>query len=539
MGPVTGGEEKGSVETPDPVDQSQVFKANVGKTETPGGIEGIQSQVRQNVDDLQTKADEYTQNYKDQYQFDIEDAALDKAITGGNGDQDYQQAGELINRSDPGAAQQFEGAEDLRVSDVDYLQDTAGLMHLASQGQGPRYTQGMSNFDVMLMRRDPRFNDLINSITQENVALDESLDTQPGALQDAAYGYGQEQLKGAQDYTRAYLGDYRSDLIAGNEQEATAYESARAALDKGAIGQQEMAGVGGELQNYLGDRYKPQYDAVTGGYDPNKFIDYDTTDYGYQDFLDQSEAGSLNNISGLLGSGETYSESLGPQEQYTVDRGGMYDSLFNAVSGARDKKDYEQGIAAKEIRDIAGTRASKENQRIAGLRDSYDDDLFNMAQDIATERGYGADLYQPGDLAGFSRPDFGSEDLDYADMLNQAEVNQLNAIMADLGQGGYKVGSGGGASFLDSDALGNYLGETSQKRAQRLAAMDPRNFPSENTANESVSDNGGDYDRYVPGLQNETDKFINRVGTIPKPARDAGGKSSAAWKKEWKKVYGG
>ena len=365
----------------DQVSAQEMMNANVGKTEAPSALGGIQQQIQTNTDALQTQADEYTQNYKDQYQFDIEDQALDDAVQGGYGSDAYSSADTMLQRRDPGAADQFEGAEDYRVKDVGYLQNDAGLGYLAGQGRGNQYTQGMSAFDVMLMKRDPNFNNMINEIRGQNVALEGRLDTVPDQLEEAAYGYGEQQLEGAQTSARDYLGGYKDRLQASNETEADEFEAAIAGLDREAIGAEELSTVEEQIREWFGgqhkgERYEQQIQDAIAGYDPSGNIQFNDTDYDYRDFLNEGEANEFNNLGGLLGTGDTFSESIGPGDQYTTDQAGMYDSLWSGVNQARDTRDLEQQAEIDRILEGAEGRATGFDETLSGRKASYDDDVY-------------------------------------------------------------------------------------------------------------------------------------------------------------------
>jgi hypothetical protein len=472
IGDTSGGGGTDKVEynedTGDQVSASDVMKANVGKTEAPQALEGIKQQISKNDEALQQQANEYTQAYKDQYQFDIENQALDQAIQSGYGSDEYKAADTLLQRQDPGAAQQFEGADDYRVSDVDLLKNDAGLGYLAGQGRGPQYTQGMGAFDVMLMKRDPYFNEMVNEIRGDSAALDKQIATTPDQLEQQAYEYGQGQLQTAQGAAKDYIGDYRERLKTENEAEADAYEQAIRDLDREAIAAEQLGLVGDEVKGYFGglyrgDRYNQQIEDVLGGYDPTDRIKFNETDYDYQDFLDSGEASQLSNVGGLLGTGEAYTEAQGPGEQYTVDKGGIYDQLVSQINQARNTRDLEQKSALQKIMDAAEGRATAEDERLSGLKGSYEEDLQKMAQQIAAAnryRGVRADDYQ-----GFTDPNFYTKDYGATDMLTAEEVAQLNAISQDLGMDQtYQVGGGGGEEFLDFNALQEYMLGQGQNR---------------------------------------------------------------------------
>jgi len=460
--PTGGGSVQGAEQdSGDQVSAQEMMKANVGKTEAPSALGGIQQQIKTNTDALQAQADEYTQNYKDQYQFDIEDQALDDAVQGGYGSDAYSTADTMLQRRDPGAADQFEGAEDYRVKDVGYLQNDAGLGYLAGQGRGNQYTQGMSAFDVMLMKRDPNFNNFINEIRGENAALEGQLDTVPDQLEEAAYGYGEKQLEGAQTSARDYLGGYKDRKQKSNEAEADEYEAAIAALDRDAIGTEELGTVEEQIRKYFGDeykgdRYEQQIADAIAAYDASGKIDFNDTDYDYTDFLNEGEANEFNNLGGLLGTGDTFSESIGPGEQYETDQAGMYQDLWSGINQARDTRDLEQEELIRQIMGGAEGRATTENERRSGEYDTYGDDLQAMYDEITQD--YRFQPFSRDWLADYqTSPDYQSN-LTGSQMLTEDEAAQLQAIQSDLGYDyDWSAGTGGGGSLLDQGDLEEYL----------------------------------------------------------------------------------
>lgn len=467
-------------------DQLSVIRPNVGKTEAPRALEGIQEQVRSNTADLQRRANEYTQNYKDRYQFDLENQALDQAISGQRDSDQYQAASDLFGKNlDP--VQQFEGAEEYRVPDVGLLQTDAGLGYLAGRGRGPQYTRGMGALDVMLMKRDPRFQDLVRQISGESAALEGQIETRPDELEAAAKQYGTGQLESAQESARDYIGDYNQQLIARNEAEADAYEQAVRDLDREAIGQQQLADIGADVSEsymgpageYRGERYAQQIEDALAAYDPSQNIRYNEADYGYRDFLTEGEANELSNIGGLLGTGEAYTESLGPGEQYATDRQGMTRGLEEDIDRRRRKRDLEQEAARDLILREAGTRGRAADENLQALKDAAELERQATAQEIAEQYGEqwgefgpegglsydlsGADLDRVGyrslqeanpDIYG--RPEGYHTDLD---MLTQEDVDALSAIQEDLGRDPtYEVGRGARLGpNVDRAALERYI----------------------------------------------------------------------------------
>ena len=357
---VGGSSQLKSAPEPDAVDQSAVFDRNIGQTETPSGLGGLQSQIKKSSDDLQTQADAYTAGYQKDYDYQVENAALDNAIAGGQ--EDYKKTEDFLSKLYADEAKKFDPSG-LRVRGAQDLETDAGLQKLAGQGQGPQYTQGMGAFDVMLMKRDPKFNAMLNQIRGENITLNESLGVKPGELETAAQDYGQSALTTEQDRIKDYLGDYSTDMIAANEKELGSYQDELGGLDRAAIEQQEVDSY--DFANSLGDEYQQDYAGVLKDYDPSKFMQYDTgEDYTWQDFLNKTEAGGLNMAGGLLGKSDTYSEALGPRDKYTVDKSGMWDDIFSKTKGAYGKRQIAEEEERIKVEEEERIKVEEERIRV-------------------------------------------------------------------------------------------------------------------------------------------------------------------------------
>jgi len=446
---------------PTPSDQSRVISANVGKTSTPAGVGRISDRIAQNQQTLQDRADAYTQQYRDQYQYDISDQDMNLAIEDSSSDA-YRNVADLRGRRQAEYRPEFEGADDLQVNQVDYLNSQAGLQKLAAEGQGPRYTQGMGAFDVMLMQRDPAFTKLVSEIRGKNTEFEKTLNERPDVLETEAQTYGDEALSSAKSRADQFLNRYQTDLQAANEREADAYEAQRAQLDRDQVRNEAMQAArdrtSADLVQMYGDRVLPQFEATN--VDINPYLNFDETDYNYRDFLDAGEANRFNNIMALLGQGgQSYTESSGPGPQYTVDQSGLMNDIYTQANLARQEAD-RVGIQERDaMLRAAQTRADADDQRRLALMSTYDQRLNDLTNRVVGDAGDLGQYFSENMLTEYQRPE--AMDLSGSDVLNTQEVERLNALSRDLGlsdiysQGQYS--SGGPERLLNEANYRNYL----------------------------------------------------------------------------------
>ena len=482
-----------------PVDQSVAITANVGKTETPKGVEGIRYQIDQNKKSLQDKADQYVENYKAEggiYDYGLDQNYMQQGVKEGPANQAYGDTQGLIAKGAADAAPEFGSIDDLYVNKAKYLDSDAGLQYLASQAQGPRYTQGMSAFDVMLMRRDPNFNRMVNEIKAQNAGLNKDLGERPGQEMETAYQYGTEQLGTAQQGAKDYLSGYWDNLIGQNEQQAADYNAYLQGLDREAIGDQAISDVSQGAKDYLttyyeGDRYNPQWEGTVDTYDPQSYISYDNPDHVWQDFIDRDESSQFGNIGGMLGTGQNVAESAALDPAYIVDKYGLQGGLQTAVQAARTKADESQLKAIDEILGEASGLAEGEDARVRELIDSYGGDLETLINDIVAAEGWQDDFNQDWvdeyqyQSAQEANPDLYSQDLGAFDYLTEEQAKKLNELGADVGTRNlekkglpdeFKAGAKGlGGDFLDESHISEWLeGKVGQERDRKLALAESK-----------------------------------------------------------------
>ena len=512
-------------------------------THIPRAFTDIQQQVADNQAALQQRADEYVQNYQDVYDqtdygrladelealyADTGTANIERSpsgdLTGGidslnqaildPSSEAYLDYSRFLQPTEVSSAMvdpasRFEGARDFYVDDVNMLGTDAGLANLASRGMGPQYSRGMSDYDVMLMKRDPSFQNLINQIQSENIALETGIRENPEQLEEDAADYGLGRLQYASTQGRNYLTDLYGDLVSQNEAEAQQYRDQLQGLidDKSNIAYQALYGddqtgvdkdVLDAVSGYVDyqddgsgsarysniaqealDKYDPRTYDESGNpvydesgnpvYDENKMAELisslnlqfeDPSQYSYTDFLDDSEASQMTNIGGLMGTGKSYTESLPLSDDYTLDERSLQNLIESDIATARRKKDIES-IAQRGaiLGDIEGDLQQYVRDRSTaqtGYETSVQDAIDNW---IAAQEGgvEGLDLNQgladPRLMEGYNK-DLVTNYLPQAqDFLTQDQVDELTALNADMyGQAGfgstYDVGQGIGGDLM-------------------------------------------------------------------------------------------
>ena len=456
---------------PTPVDQAEVFRRNIGKTKTPTrGLSRIGGKIQQSQAALQRQADEYTKGYKEAGKgYQLTKPTLEKAV-GGERDA-YGAVTGLLGRQAADDRPEFEVAPELYETGVERLGSRAGLQELAAEGQGPRYTRGMSAFDAMLMQRDPEFQKRVQGLQAQQRDLETELGGAEEKYETAAEEYGAQALTDAQEQAREYLRGSEAGLRAENIAEAQAYKKSLEDLDRDKIiadaYAQAQAAAGGTLGQIYSGRdfetslapYLEQAGAVPQGrFDPVSLeyvydepipgVTFDPGDYSYRDFLDAQEADRFNRIMGLLGEGgEAYTAAgaLGPQ--YTVDEQGLTADILERAAGLRQEADVAGQARTKEILAGASERAQAENLRQQQLLEGYDPALAAQAEAYLEERPEMRPYYSKDVLAGFGRPEF--TERTGRDVMTAEEAEELNRIAADLGlEQQYAAGAGIGPDRL-------------------------------------------------------------------------------------------
>ena len=480
--PSGGGSETSNASAPTPADQSRVFSANQGKTAIPQGVYGIQNQIAANEKALQDNANQYTTDYKAQYDaYGVDNATMDSAIGDNNSDA-YKKTSEFLNKgtADP-VAKGMEGIDDLYVNDMNLLSNSAGQQQLASRGQGSRYSQGMSAFDTMLMQRDPNFTGLINDIQGQNRGLESQLEARPDELAAEAATYGGTALTGSQDKAKTYLTGKNSSLEAINQAEADAYNEELKNLDQGSIAAAAGQSAYDQVEKDFGQEYGARGDRFIKGeaYDPSQFATFDEADYGLRDFVDKDEASQFNNINGLLGlGGQSYSAATGPGAQYSFDTTGLQNQLY---TGAADRRAEEDRILSEEYQKImndAKLRADADDERRSGLRNTFNADRDAVTQSIIDSQGTDAQQWYNDSMQNSYQGNLGNPALDLqgSDVYTPEEVARMNSITNDLTnvvgtvQEGQHQNTG---NFFNQDDYTKYLTEQMNAARDRYSPTVP------------------------------------------------------------------
>jgi hypothetical protein len=405
-----GGEGAAEMKEPAAPDQSKALEANIGKTQAPAAIQGIRGQVKAGQEGLQQAADEYTKAYKTEYNRALDKSELDKALQGG-GEATKKVSSDLAKTS-AGPVKGFEGASDYGVSDVKYLQNDAGLKHLASRGQDPRYSSGMAAFDVMLMNKDKNFQNLVNQVRGEASALEQTIQETPDTLREAAQTYADTSLSDWQKGARDYIGAAKADTMAENVRDAEQYITNVAANNLLPEAQKQAEAERQAMENEIvarfGERGLKQFRDTYGS---TNFGDYiraaDTSGIDYRSMLDEDEATLLNQAAYLLGEGgQAYGAAgdLGPDFEFDADR--LWADIMGGTGAARRKADEAGETRMDEILGAAQTRADEEDAAIAGMAGEGYSQILDEAV-----RGFA------GDIPLINEPDWrGMDDPEMIDM---------------------------------------------------------------------------------------------------------------------------
>jgi len=499
--------------------KAMALQANVGKTAAPEGLSDLRGRIDRNQALLQNRANEYTQQYQQQasQKYDVTRPTLERAVS--QGGEDFQRIQGIMGRGMADMPDQFTGAEGLGVKGVDDLSTSAGLMRLASQGKGPRYTKGMSAFDVMLMQRDPTFLDTVSDIRIDERALERERGSLPGQLEAQAQQYGQERFEAGREKARDFLTERESQLKAQNQAEADAYNDMLRNLDVGTLGGEESERirkqVEGDLTQEYGSRIAPQLEQAQANI--ADYLTVDQPDYGYRQFVDQTEADQFNRIMGMLGEGgQAYGAAGALRPQYSVDEGGYYENIAGQARDLRAQRDIDQRSLMDQILGGAQTRADIEDARVAELRGSYEPRLAQIGEQVLQENPFLREFYDPAMASQYQDitvDPLYARDLGAYDVLTPEEAQSLNEISADLGltqaygAGGAEMGGG----FLDEANYRQYLLD----RLNPMLEQARRDYQMDTERRAAEAQAGGAVDLSVPDAPGGTLDSELLAGMMP------------------------
>lgn len=459
------------------------MQANIGKTQSPKALEGVQNSLTMANQKLQDEANQYTSSQQAKQQYAVGNDDLEKAI----GSQDpnsaeRKKASELLNRQTINQVDMWKPQTDYEVEDSRLLNNDAGLQELASRGMGPRYTAGEAAFDVRALRKTPGFTNLIRQLQGQQQDLRSSAEKDRAKeIED----YGKQNLTTAQTGARNYLTQQESAIDAQNDAEAKSYNEQIAALKASGIGKDKIDALEEQARQAALARLDPRYARVAGGLgvDIDPYLSY-SADQGRDQFVDDSEARRFNSIMGLLGQGgpaKAAALPVGPQ--YSVNQDGLNNAMIQRIQMAREAEDNAQRAKLNEI--MGGLHSAKDQrlkERDANAFNQALDTAYSTLQDGDSQR-YGIspqEIMNQINLRDYYNPGGGDwNDLDFADQGTAAEINAINA---DLG-GGTAYGAGRnfteGVNFKQDayrDAIMNVL-----RNMGRLPEQAPGAGPNGNT----------------------------------------------------------
>ncbi len=469
---------------------SAAYKANIGKTQTPAALAGVQTGIDQKSQGLATAAADYSAAQKGKQNYGLDTSILDQAI--GNDQGSRAKTSELLNRTTANQADQF-NAGDLKVKDADLLQNEEGLKQLAARGQGPQYTPGMAAFDTMLLRRDPAFQSQSQNLQRQANDLAAKGTTEKERLEKEANDYGSQNLLDSQRAAKTYLGNQSEAIKAENTKQAQAANDQLKALDVSGLKGKALADAKAKVKETLDAQFgKGRADEMLNSVQVNP-DDYFKVASGYNadQFYSADDANRYNSINSLLGQGGPgVLESGALGDQYSVDQDALYNSLYNPASQGRMAKDVSGQAQLSKILADAQARADADDATRQKRIPNYLSDLNAMGGIFADDPALAAyKQYATPDTINTFSSDYAAKnplsqeylsDLGANDVLSQSESDLLNSLSQDLGTGAsYGVGkyaNGGPADSLNPDsykkALMEYLsGVKSTTDASSAAAQ--------------------------------------------------------------------
>lgn len=415
------------------------FNANMGKTDTPKSVTNASNTLDQQQTDLQNKANDYVKAGTIDYS--VDDPTLKNAYSATGDDQKnaYSKVGNVLNTVVSTAAGAFE-APKVGVEAVDYLKNEAGINRLVSQGQDLNYTPGMASFDTAVLQGNPEFQNIRNLLQTKQTGLQNQATKHANELPGQVNTTNNTNLSTSQKSVKDRLAEALGLLSTQNQSEADQANSLMTANKASA-----QASALSRAQQAATDNLDPQ--AANYVYGANfDFSPYEKSRNAYtsNDFISGDDAYQFNNINGLLGKEDmwTQSQAYDPSQDYQFDEAGMTSQQMRGAenSWAPVKQGYEQDISS--ILGAAGERAKNGipvdpnfgDQQFNQILSTLDPEQQQMWKDMIAQ--------QQGNIGGPS--DFGVPDSSQfiqahapysaTDMLSQQEADKLNMSSKALGR---------------------------------------------------------------------------------------------------------
>ena len=522
--PSATGKSTPSMDTNITADRAAITE-NIGKTQKPSAIDSMKGQLEANTERLQKEADQYLGKEKEKQNYTYDQNTVNAATRANRDEGAYNYISSLLGNTKAKEAGDF-AASDVGVKNIDYLDTDAGLKKLISQGKDPRYSAGMSAFDLRTLRKTPEFNRNIADIKQQQKSLYGDVDTLSDDLAKQIQSYGAEQLGTAQSAVRGYLSSAQDRLRQQNEDEALAYNRDLAGLDLAALGdpvrQEAAAAVRARLE--AANPYASRF------IDPNSVDAKDfirrNQELSAQDFISGDEAATYNNIMKLLGGGgQTWSESLGtPDQNYNIDRTALENQLLSNAESRYNIYAGETGSEIQRMKDAAEARANQEDARLAGLLDTQGTSDWQNEQ--AKQALEGSDFYKAMEkyitpemlnASGYINEAPALADLGWQDVLSNEEALKLNELSGSIGAG--QNYQGGGYNPMDPNRFDQdrYLADMRQRLIERQALGSGSVSPSINV---SGGDSAGGGQSFGDALSQGPGGLASGAGVLGEAAKD-------------------
>jgi len=383
-----------SVKQSNDVSSNAAVSANIGRVKSPADIKNLRASVDTTKSKLQQEADSY-----------VAGVTGPKALSEGDKinlrmavDSDYARGDESafapqgVPVGGPGEAAKNtieywagQNAQSVKAVDpfktdtqtsnqtIENLGTDAGIQNLLRRTGGAEYNAGEAAFDRALLSRDSGFQ-----------SEREDLLSAYGGLQNFGDELGDKTSKAGQDSANQAYGDYLGNLRgtlegwnldyqdAGRAREKTIEDQAsRDLFDLKAGSAGAAAASVNELKNDPANAEFKDF-VADSGFDYGNYFEsnYDPNQYGWQDYIGEDEAGTFNNIMGLLGKKDLYTpgakaggykkEELGSfdRDRFKGDVTARAQSEFKTAQEAAAAKAAEQEAAAAAAAEAAEQEAA-------------------------------------------------------------------------------------------------------------------------------------------------------------------------------------
>lgn len=372
-----------------------IFKANAGKQFAPKYLQNTFSELNKNRESLGKEKSDYlgkqtnfagvdTRNLKDQINKGTADwASIQKGIQGGR------------------QAEAFSPTKDYSFNKSANLMSGEGISNVLREETGNRnYSGGEAKLDARLLRKNKAFQDEVANLQAQESEFNSGLnDFGAKAQEEANAKIKQREMENRDNLTYA-LNNIKDSLIGENKKEAELALKQPRDFSKNIQEVNRGFTAKNKGQELARQQALESLSKQAGGYGSVKG--------DYRDFIDDREAGILNNLSATLGLKDIYSKGGGARSdfnsaRFAEDLGKKTDELYGnserlgrekynkLISGIDNIDDSEIEKARKAINEKLNSKYNSEYERTApnnNLDASNIDnvDVFGIANSMLSEQ---------------------------------------------------------------------------------------------------------------------------------------------------------